>query len=200
MMPTCAYSTYRLAQLVIDQAETLAPSSPPSLPFIALPVGKLFLFVVRFLGSSSVALFWFASACCAPRHVFVACLLACLPCGSRVDLLFPLATTNIAHAPGSSSVHRATSIATFCLCSGCHAQYSPRQLTKVVQKKQKGRVRTRRRRRRSTRTTHTHFITSISMGPTYLLLSLLMFLWCRGRGRGRRLKLCQFASKSFPSL
>lgn len=69
-------------------------------------------------------------------------------------------------APGSSSVHRATSIATFCLCSGCHAQYSPRQLTKVVQKKQKGRARTRRRARRSTRTTHT-------------LTSSLQFRWDR---------------------
>lgn len=33
MMPTCAFSTYRLAQLVIDQAETLAPFLSPCLVF-----------------------------------------------------------------------------------------------------------------------------------------------------------------------
>lgn len=84
----------------------------------------LFLIRIRLLCASSRL-----------RRLPALCL---MPCASGVDLLFPLATTNIARVPGSSLVHWATSIATFCLCSRCHAQYSPRQLAKVVHKKQKG--------------------------------------------------------------
>lgn len=136
MMPTCAFSTYRPAQLVIDQAESLAPSPP--LPCLSLLYLSASSFCLSFAFWARQVLPLFDSHPLVVRLVTSSSPACLVPCASRVDLLFPLATTNIARAPGSSSVHRATSIATFCLCSRCHAQYSPRQLTKVVHKKQKG--------------------------------------------------------------
>lgn len=138
-MPTCAFSTYHLAQLVIDPAETLAPFLSPCLVFHRSTCRQA-LFVCRSIfGLVKCSLFLIRiRLLCASSRLHRLPALCRMPSASRVDLLFPLATTNIARAPGSSSVHWATSIATFCLCSRCHAQYSPRQLTKVVQKKQKG--------------------------------------------------------------
>lgn len=179
MMPTCAFSTYRLAQLVIDQAETLAPFLSPCLVFHRSTCRQA-LFVCR-------SLFGLVKCCLFLIRIRLLCassrlrrLPACLvPYALCLSSGFIVSTGDYKYRPCARLVFGSLGhincdflplLSLSCTIFAPPVNKSRSEETEGLSEDDEDDE------EKYKDFAHAHFITSISMGPTYLLLSLLMFL------------------------